>query len=227
MSSRNTPKVVGIGLNKTATKSLALCFQTLGYRNQSYSLEAFRLYQDKNWQALFNIMDEHDSFEDWPWPLMYREIDQRYPDARFLLTVRKSPEAWYRSLCKMAVRMGPLSDFEKPIYGYAMPQAAKAEHLAFYENHNAQVRAYFADRPGKLLEICFDHDVDMTAFCQFLDEPTIELPKPHVNRSANVYAGDNIWLAHLNRIVFQTHWYSVKALKHVKGRLKALLRRPA
>lgn len=212
-------KVVGIGLNKTATKSLAHCFTSLGYRNQSYSLKAFHLYQRQDWPALFQIMDEHDSFEDWPWPLMYREIDKRYPDARFVLTVRKTPLAWYRSLCKMAVRMGPLNDFEKSIYGYAMPQAAKDEHLAFYEKHNAEVRAWFADRPHKLIEVCFDNEVDMTGFCHFLDEPVIELPTPHENRSAKVYAGDNLWLAQLNRIVFQTQWYGVKALKSIKRRL--------
>lgn len=212
-------KVIGVGLNKTATKSLAQCFKYMGYRNHSYSLEAFELYQQRNWLALFARMDQNDSFEDWPWPLMYKEIDQRYPDARFILTVRKNPQAWYRSLCKMAVRMGPLNDFEKHIYGYNMPQAAQESHIAFYEQHNAAVRSYFADKPGKLIEICFDTDVDMPALCHFLDEPVVALPKPHVNQSAVVYAGDSLWLAQINRVVFQAHWHGRRALKRVYRRV--------
>lgn len=211
-------KVVGIGLNKTATKSLAQCLEAMGYRNHSYSLDAFHDFQQADWQALFKRMDDYDSFEDWPWPLMYREIDEHYPNAKFILTVRDNPQAWYRSLCKMAVRMGPLNDFEKHIYGHGMPQAAPEAHIAYYEKHNAEVRAYFANRPGKLLEICFDHGVDLTELSRFLDKPVIEMPTPHANRSANVYAGQSLWLAHINRIVFQTHWYSRKALGKVRRR---------
>lgn len=219
-----TPKVVGIGLNKTATKSLAQCLEAMGCRHHSYSLDAFRLYQQEDWQALFEIMDGYDSFEDWPWPLMYRQIDQRYPQARFILTTRSSPETWYRSLCKMAVRMGPLNQFEKPIYGYAMPQGRRREHLQFYNNHNAQVRRYFADKPGKLLEVCFEHGVDMAELCRFLDQPYCEFTPPHANKSASVYQGDSLWRAHLARMAFQTRWYGVAFLKRCKARLNTLLR---
>ncbi len=219
LTAQQKHKVIGVGLNKTATKSLAHCLKSMGYQNQSYSIDAFALYQESNWPALFALMDSHDSFEDWPWPLMFKEIDQQYPDARFILTTRKSPQSWYRSLCKMAVRMGPLNDFEKYIYGHAMPQAAPEAHIAFYEAHNSEVRAYFSDRPEKLMEICFDNDVDFPALCVFLDEPVVAFSKPHVNRSAKVYGGESLWLAHLNRVVFQAYWHSRQWLRQAKHRL--------
>lgn len=197
----------------------------MGYRNHSFCLDSFHLFQQQDWTALFCRMDEHDSFEDWPWPLMYERIDEHYPDARFILTTRATPEQWYKSLCKMAVRMGPLNDFEKPIYGYAMPQGRRQEHLNYYNTHNARVRQYFKDKPGKLLEICFDEGVLMDTLTGFLDQPSIKFTPPHANKSASVYSGDSLCRAHAHRIVFQARWYTVHWLKQRKQDLKGLLLR--
>jgi hypothetical protein len=218
------PKVIGVGLNKTATKSLAQCFKALGYQNQSYSIDAFQLYRQRDWPALFTIMEEFDSFEDWPWPLMFREIDQKYPDAKFILTTRVNPDVWYRSLCKMAVRMGPFNKFEQHIYGYAMPQGHREEHLAFYRQHNNDVRNYFANRQDKLLEICFDDGVSIQALTDFLNLPPCQFALPHENKSDNVYAGDSLWRAHLHRVLFQCRWYATRWLRQKKQNLRNLLK---
>jgi len=199
-------KVFGIGLNKTATKSLNHCFKALGFRNQSFSLDAFELYKQGDMDSLFNIIDQFDSFDDWPWPLIYKELDKHYPEARFVLTVRESPEIWYQSLCKMAVRMGPLRDFEEHIYGYAMPQGHKQEHIDQYNRHNAEVRQHFAGREQKLLELCFDQGVHMQTLTQFLELPNCDYQPPHINKSLPVYAGDSLLMAHAHRIAFQTKW---------------------
>lgn len=218
------PRVICVGLNKTATKSLAHCFEAMGYRNQSYCLDCFNLYQQGDWPALYARMDQSDSFEDWPWPLMYEQIDQHYPDARFILTTRTSADAWYRSLCKMAVRMGPLNDFERHIYGHGMPQGHRQEHLNFYHEHNERVREYFKDRPGKLLEVCFDDGFSMKLLTDFLDQPHSSYSLPHVNRSAPVYGGDTLWKAHAHRLVFQARWYSVRWLRMAVQRLKGCVK---
>ena len=217
-------KVIGIGLNKTATKSLAQCFKSMGYRNQSYSIDAFTLYRHKDWQALFNIMDQYDSFEDWPWPLMYKEIDRQYPEAKFILTTRASPELWYRSLCKMAVRMGPLKQFEQAIYGFSMPQGHREDHINYYNKHNREVKEYFSDRPGKLLEICFDNGVSMPKLCEFLNQPQTTFTPPHTNKSANVYSGDSIYRAQFSRIVFQSRWNTIQWLKKRKRQIMKMKR---
>lgn len=114
-------KIIGIGLNKTGTKTLGHYLKLWRFRQKTFDLDAFNLYRAGRIKELLEIMQQYDSFEDWPRPLMYREIDSNFPDARFVLTVCRSPEVWYRSLCKMAVRMGPLQKFEQHIYGYAMP----------------------------------------------------------------------------------------------------------
>lgn len=215
-------KIIGVGLNRTGTKTLRRYLLGWGFRHRSYDLDAFARFRRGEIAELLDEMDSHDSFEDWPWPLLYREIDARFPDARFVLTTRKSPEVWFRSLCNLAVRMGPLDDFERHIYGYAMPQGHREEHVRYYLAHNLAVREHFADRPRKLLEICWEDGTDCVGrLADFVGrEKPAERPV-HANRSTRkVYGGNNLLLAHANRIVFQCAWRG-------RERLKRLLRSPS
>lgn len=220
------PPAIGIGLNKTGTKSLRYCLRSWGYRHRTYDIDAFRLFEAGRLPELLETMESYDSFEDWPWPLMYREIDAHFPDARFILTVRKDAETWYRSLCNMAVRMGPFTGAEVPVYGWAMPQGHRDEHVAVYERHNAEVRAHFADRPGKLLELCWEVDRSTEALAAFLgEEPLADVP--HYNRSPRVYSGDIRWLAELNRRVFKpTDWVHRRLRRVARRLLRAHRREP-
>ncbi len=198
-------KVIGVGLNKTGTKTLGYYLRQLGFRHRTYDYEAFQAYLKGDVAGLLQKMEEYDSFEDWPWPLFFREIDDHFPDARFVLTVRESPEVWYRSLCNMAVRMGPLKRYEKHIYGYAMPQGHREEHIQIYRAHNEAVLEHFGGRPDKLLEICWEEGDDAQKLARFLGVPAPEVPEMWVNRSSRrVYGGDSLLLAHINRVVFQT-----------------------
>jgi hypothetical protein len=218
-------KVIGVGLNKTGTKTLRAYLTKMGYKHHTYDLPLFKEYRKGNLEAIFKVMEEYDSFEDWPWPLMYKEIDERYPDAKFILTFRKSPEVWYKSLCKMAVRMGPLSNFEKYIYGYSMPQGRKKEHIDFYNKYNQEVEEYFKDRPEKLIKICFGTGDSGKEIAHFLNRPEVEISNPHRNKSPKVYEGENLLLAHLHRLKFQFIWRVNQRKKKLKNIVKKILGR--
>lgn len=213
-------KVIGVGLNKTGTKTLRYYLQNWGYRHRSFELDAFERYRAGDTDALLDSMEDFDSFEDWPWPLLYREIDARFPDARFVLTLRKSPQTWYRSLCNMAVRMGPLDQFERHIYGHAMPQGRRNEHIAQYLAHNCAVTEHFQARPGKLLILCWEDGDDAATLAQFLgiDAPA-EAPM-HVNKSMRVYSGDSLLLAHINRIAFQAYWGVLTHARRLRKKMR-------
>lgn len=113
-------KVFGIGLNKTGTKTPGACFTTMGFRNKSYDMKLLRDYSIRNIENTIRVTADYDSFEDWPWPLVYKELDAHYDDAKFILTIRKSPEVWFESLCKHADRTGP-REARRIVYGYTMP----------------------------------------------------------------------------------------------------------
>ncbi|MEM6569772.1 MAG: sulfotransferase [Planctomycetota bacterium] len=199
-------KVIGIGLNKTGTKTLGAYLSRWGYRNRSYDSNttsespSFDLYTSGRTDALLDEMEGYDSFEDWPWPLLFREIDERYPDALFVLTERPNATVWFRSLCNMAVRLGPMPLFERHVYGSARPQGHRARHVETYEAHAKAVREHFEDRPEKLLCICWDQGEGPEELAEFLGLEGVDLTPVHVNPSPrNVYDGNSVFLAWLAR----------------------------
>jgi len=181
-------KVFGIGMNKTGTKTLGSCFTVLGLRNRSYAADLLLSYSTGDFSAIFEVSDRFDSFEDWPWPLLYKEFDARYPEALFILTLRKDPETWFESLCKHADRTGP-TDARKIVYGHAMPRDYKEEHLRIYNRHNKEVEDYFRGRPHKLLKICWEDGDGWPEICAFLGLPVPGLPFPHENQAPRINPG--------------------------------------
>lgn len=211
-------KIIGVGLNKTGTKTLRRYLERWGFDHRSFDLDSFNRYRAGEIEHVLQEMERHDSFEDWPWPLLFREADERFPGSKFILTVRESPDAWYRSLCKMAVRMGPMSDFEEHIYGYAMPHGHKEEHVEFYDAHNTAVAEHFSGRPEQLLTICWERGDGPAELATFLGMDLEPGTSAHVNQSADVYGGDSLVLAQVNRIAFQTYWRSRRAISRLLGR---------
>ncbi len=216
-------KVVCIGLNKTGTKTLKSYFVSWGLRNRSFDKDAFDLYRAGRTDEVLQSMEGFDTFEDWPWPLLYREIDARYPGARFILTTRISPERWFRSLCNMAVRMGPLNDFERHVYGYAMPHGRGGQHKKIYEAHNSAVREHFRDRPGKLLELCWEAGDGAGKLAEFLGLPEPAGPPRHANKSPRAYSGDSLALAWANLVIYQARWYGREWSRRIVGGVRRRL----
>ena len=175
-------KIVGIGLNKTGTKTLGACMRYWGFKHISCNTKAFDHWRAGDYRRLMNRIRRFDSFEDWPWPLIFREIDAEFPGSKFILTRRADADTWFNSLCEHAKRTGP-TDFRKYIYGHAMPQAHRAEHINFYENHLRTVRDYFRGRPDDLLEVCWEKGDGWAELSQFLGFEKPDLPFPHENKS--------------------------------------------
>ena len=177
-------KVFGIGLNKTGTKSLGSSLSALGFNHQSWTPELFNIYMKHGVDGLLEIIERYDSFEDWPWPLVFHEVDKVVPGSKFILTTRESSERWYESLCKHSVRTGPTS-IRKHIYGFDMPQGHKSEHIRFYDQHIKNVRNYFRSRPEDMLEVCWGRGDGWPELASFLGRSQPDLPFPHKNKSAD------------------------------------------
>lgn len=175
-------KIIGIGLNKTGTTTLGVCFKFWGFNHISFCETAFNLYINGDYESLLGLVGRYDSFEDWPWPMIYNDIDKKYPGSKFILTVRKDSDIWYQSLCEHAKRTGP-TKYRMKIYGYEMPNEYEREHIQFYENHNKSVREYFKDRPQDLLEVCWETGDGWRELAEFLNLDIPRIPFPHANKS--------------------------------------------
>jgi len=99
-------KIIGAGFGRTGTHSLKLALEELGFdrcyhmdnlimetpEDVSYWMDA-RDGRPVNWDKLF---DGFQSAVDIPTFLFYKELMQKYPEAKVILTVR-NPESWYKS----------------------------------------------------------------------------------------------------------------------------------
>jgi len=98
-------KVFCVGRNKTGTTTIARALNELGYRvaPQRYAeLLSDDYYLKGEFDPIVEFCRYYNAFQDVPfsWPLTYRVLDEAFPNARFILTVRDSAEQWCQSLIR-------------------------------------------------------------------------------------------------------------------------------
>ena len=187
MSTSSDLKIFCIGLNKTGTTSIGDAFKILGYARFGWrpgvSGPLVMRWHEGKFDPFLRVIREHEAFEDLPWPLVYREIESRFENARFILTTRAGEDVWLRSIQKH-IKRGSNWVGHYLIYGSYDPVADAEMYLNRYRRHNAEVREYFAARPEKLLEMCFEHGDGWEKLCRFLAVETVpDVPFPHANAS--------------------------------------------
>lgn len=179
------PKAFCIGFQKTGTTSLGAALKRLGYTvasvyGRDLSLETLRAsYVARGLETAAR----YDAVEDMPWPLMFRELDAAFPGSRFILTHRAS-DRW---LASIRDHFGANPDVMQQLtYGEDAPAPLGCEerYVEVYERHNAAVRAYFADRPGDLLEMDLSSGDGWEKLCPFLGATAPDEPFPRINSTA-------------------------------------------
>ena len=85
-------KVFGIGFHKTAPTSLAKALSYLGYRVTGPNWVDNPNPLEKVCKMAFELANKFDAFQDNPWPILYKELDRKFPGSKFILTLRPSDE---------------------------------------------------------------------------------------------------------------------------------------
>jgi hypothetical protein len=193
-----SPKIFGIGLNKTGTTTLGQCGRILGLRCTSFDRDLLDDWTERrDLERITARVEQFDLFEDWPRPLVYPQLDALFPGSKFVLTVRRSPEAWLDSLKRHSLRTHPSRHCRKLAYGYDYPHGREQEHLDFYAAHNAAAREYFADRPGDFAELCWERGDGFRELCALLGVSVPSQPFPHANKGTEAKVNEE-WVE-LNR----------------------------
>lgn len=178
---RRVPKVFGIGLIKTGTTSLGEALSILGYNHTHQNRECLlREVSEARLRRVFRWVDRFDSFEDWPWPLIYKQLDRAYPASKFILTVRDNDRIWYESVCRHHRVFGPTFG-RRLFFGRGSPIDSRDRYLRRYREHNSRVMEHFADRPDKLLTVCWERGDAWQELCDFLEAPVPDLDFPLLN----------------------------------------------
>lgn len=206
MTSENTlsERVFCIGMNKTGTSTLKHCFEILHLgpiaSPKTYDRTVRRLieqfYKHKTYDAMLDLAEHYKAFEDRPWNMwaMYRHAHERFPDSRFILTVR-DPESWWRSTERWitVTKPGVMARYEQHL---RVHEPSKESMTESYLRYNSEVQAYF-EGTGKLLVMDIEKGDGWEKLCAFLGLPVPEREFPHANRQQ--YTPDDARLIQENR----------------------------
>lgn len=184
-------RVFGIGLSRTGTRSLTAALHVLGVDTIHYPID------DDTFRALasgrldFRVLEAFDGITDITVAPYYAQLEQRYPEAKFVLTVRDE-ESWLRS-CEShwagrdafapahtpasATHMEVRRFLRAATYGTYEFEPERFRYV--YRKHVADVRRYFADKPGKLLELDIVGGEGWEKLAPFLGRPIPDQPFPH------------------------------------------------
>lgn len=195
-------RVVGAGLPRTGTASLAIALERLLggpiYHMSVIPGHPFDLGAGWNQALAGDAPDWDQRFDgysaavDWPASMFWPELSAAFPDALVLLSVRDSAETWWQSanetilpVARMAMAPGwsegrGLLDLLERFTG--SKQWDDPETLmAAYERHNARVRQTVPSH--KLLE--WRVTEGWAPICRALGLPAPDAPFPWVNRRSD------------------------------------------
>jgi len=198
MQPADKTKVFGIGWPRTGTKTLGQCLATLGYRGVSLRMDLARDVLAGNLSQVRTVARNHDAFEDWPWTLLFRELDQWFPQSRFILTTRE-PQEWIASYRRMLARQKTArggNRWRDHVYKSPFAELSDQQLIERMLRHNREVTDHFATRKHSLLTINWEAGDGWKELCDFLECPLPDLPLPHSNR------GDA--LSHMKRKALRT-----------------------
>lgn len=221
-------KVFCIGLSRTGTTSLCRGLEVLGYKSLHFSLPLFvhpeiispnlsfvpqrKLNLYRRWRRNLElrsvtsildpqVFDKFDVFGDLPFPQVFKTLDEKFPNSKFIYTYRDE-EKWLKSMKwlfhegNILYSAGLLQD-EMNLKMYQCYQYDPTALLRSYRDHHKKVLSHFANRPDDILVINIDEErIDFKKLCAFLGKPVPEIPFPTNNpsRKASGRARLNYWL---------------------------------
>lgn len=194
-----TLSVIGAGFWRTGTASLKLALEQLGfgpcYHGEnalagSTTLQFWERALDGGaveWNGVFN---GYRSATDMPAAFFYRQLADRYPSAKVILTVR-DPNEWFQSMQSLvagaaagAIDAFPgknmLNKLSAAVFGAGGYNRESA--IAAFERHNAEVRASI---PAQRL-LVYESSAGWAPLCQFLGVSIPAGPFPRVNSKAEI-----------------------------------------
>jgi hypothetical protein len=197
-------KLIGAGLGRTGTLSLKVALERLGYGPCYHMIEILTAPErarhwlertpdgSHDWDAIF---DGYRATVDWPAAAFWRELVDRYPDAKVLLS-RRDADAWYDSMMNTiypVMMQGPparapkvLHDFHRMVFPLIFERtfggrlADRAHATRVFEEHNQSV--IDAIPPSNLL--VYRPGDGWEPLCRFLDVPVPDEDFPHLNDTA-------------------------------------------
>ena len=194
---KDKTKIFCIGRNKTGTTSLHHAMKSLGYitGNQLYAETLHDQWLQDDLSDLLKYCHTAQFFQDVPFslPNYFKIFDAHFPNSKFILTVRDSPEQWYESLTRFHSKLWGVNgqlptvhdlqntsyvtkgfawEVNKKLYGDTESPYDRTTLLEAYSRHNEEVISHFASRPEQLLVLNVSDESAPYELTSFLNCPT-------------------------------------------------------
>jgi hypothetical protein len=199
-----TLEVIGAGWGRTATNSLKIALEHLGYgvchhmwevahdQDRLVPLWETALDGSPDWRSLF---EGNRSAVDWPTAGYWRDLAAFYPDAKIILTTR-SAESWYASIEQTILKViedpEALPDAAQAVSGMARRAVMRSigddwssdALIARFRAHEADVIEHL---PANRL-LVFSPADGWSPLCSFLGQPAPDMPFPRSNARDEFFA---------------------------------------
>lgn len=203
-------QVIGAGFGRTGTMSLKAALEQLGFGPCYHMSEVMEHSgHEYKWHAAchggsldWSVFDGYRAAVDWPAAHYWRELIDRYPKAKVILSVRDG-ESWYKSVTDTIYGRisSPLPDEAPEVLRIHREMTRKIvledtfggrfldkKHaIGVFERHNEEVRR--AVEPSRLL--VYNVKEGWEPLCDFLGVTIPSEPFPRVNDTASFLA----WVA--------------------------------
>lgn len=209
MFKKDKKKIFCIGTGKTGTTSIARALKDFKFQlgDQSSSELLLTKWYNRDFKSIIKFCHSADAFQDIPFslPFTYIALDQYFKNAKFILTIRDTPNQWYESITSFHSKLwgedqglpnanqlkkasyrylGFAYEAQKLIYNTPDEDLYNEETLKnFYTRHNHNVIEYFKSRPEKFLIINVSRKEDYFKLCKFLEKDPIASSFPWENKT--------------------------------------------
>lgn len=205
---KNKQKYFCIGLNKTGTTSLRKAFIDVGFKvgNQRSAELLLDNIKEQDYKKLIRYCNSAEVFQDVPFSFfgVYKVLHEHFPEAKFILTVRDSPDQWVNSITKFhakkfsqyeAATAQELKDakyvwegwmWQTMLYNFEVSEIDpynKDNLVSKYNEYNNEVRSFFKNS-SNFIELNLAEKDSYSRFTDFIDVNSPYEDFPWENKTA-------------------------------------------
>jgi len=176
---------------------MGLALLELGYNVLGARLDMAAPLLKGNKAPALKLAGEFDALQDVPWAALYKELDQLYPNSKFILTVRNEKDWLYSASSHFKDVHIPLHEW---LYSKGVLRGNEELYAVRYRRHYEDVKDYFRGR-NDLLIMDFSKGDSWEKLCDFLKEPIPLKSFPYANKGKHNYNFKDKALRFLRKIV--------------------------
>lgn len=171
-------KIFNISFPKNGTSSFITIMRKLGFKTKHWDKNICDLFIKKKYKKIFEIVNKNDVFADFPWPMLYKELQFNF-NAKFILFERPEEE-WINSCLKYfrseKKELFGGNKIRKIVFSSEFPKGNEKEYINSYKKHNFYAKNFFKKNKN-FLSIKLGDSKDWEDACKFLRISQVKFPK--------------------------------------------------